>query len=105
MEIARKTGIPKEHALRAYEKAWADGPPHIWWWELERSKKVLARLGMPEPELRPFDPSKVEPVPFESEIRKVIEELKAEKAKKAEQEEETPKGRKRKAHRSRPEGP
>jgi tetratricopeptide (TPR) repeat protein len=70
----------KDHALRAYEFAWADGPPHIDWWSLERAKKVLARLGVPEPELPSFDPAKVEPIPFESEIRQVIEELKAKKA-------------------------
>ncbi len=70
----------KEHAMLAYKKAWADGPPHIFWWDLENSKRILARLGIPEPELPPFDPSKVEPIPYEDEIRAAIEELKAEKA-------------------------
>ncbi|HEV7504512.1 MAG TPA: DUF4062 domain-containing protein [Thermoanaerobaculia bacterium] len=72
----------KGFALKAYEHAWADGPPHISWWELERSRQLLLRLGVPEPQLPPFDPSKVEPIPFEAEIRAVIEELKAERAKK-----------------------
>ena len=31
-----------------------------------------------EPELPPFDPAKVEPIPYEDEIRAFIEELKAE---------------------------
>jgi tetratricopeptide (TPR) repeat protein len=87
----------KQLALRAYEKAWADGPPHIWWWALERSKKVLAQLGVPEPELPPFDPAKVEPIPFEKEIRQVIEELKAEKAVKAKEKTRTPGGTKSKS--------
>lgn len=72
----------KGFALEAYERAWADGPPHILWWELERSRQLLARLGVPEPQLPPFDPAKVEPLPFEAEIRAAMEELKAEKAKK-----------------------
>jgi len=69
----------KEFGLRAYKWAWADGPPHIHWWELERSKRLLAQLGVPEPKLPPFDPSKVEPIPFEAEIRAAIEKLKGEK--------------------------
>ena len=72
----------KGFALKAYEHAWADGPPHIRWWELERSRQLLARLSVSEPQLPPFDPSKVEPIPFEAEIRAAIEELKAERAKK-----------------------
>jgi len=36
-------------------------------------------LGEPEPQLPPFDPSKVKPVPYEAEIRAAITRLKAEK--------------------------
>jgi len=84
-EVYMETGDLKkaeELALKAYEKAWADGPPHVRWWELERSRQLLARLGVPEPQLPPFDPSKVEPIPFEAEIRAAIEKLEAENAKK-----------------------
>ena len=50
------------------------------WWELERCRAVLAALGEPEPELPPFDPAKVEPIPYEDEILALIEERKAEKS-------------------------
>jgi tetratricopeptide (TPR) repeat protein len=69
----------EERALKAYEEAWADGPPHIWWWELERARAVLAALGIPEPELPPFDSDAVPPLPYEDEIRAFIAELKAQK--------------------------
>jgi hypothetical protein len=75
----------KEHALEAYKEAWGDGPPYSTWWLLERAKKVLDALGEPYPEMPPFDPEKVEPIPFEAEIRAFIEEL---KAKREESEEE-----------------
>lgn len=70
----------EEHAIAAYKSAWADGPPYVFWWSLERAKKVLAALNVEPPEMPPFDPNKVEPVPYEDEIRALIEELKAEKA-------------------------
>lgn len=75
------TDKAKEYALRAYKKAWADGPPHVLWWPLENSKRILARLSIAEPQLPPFDPSKIEPIPYEAEIRAAIEELKAKKEK------------------------
>jgi len=64
----------RAHALRAYRHAWADGPPHAWWWALKRTRAVLAELGEPEPVLPAFDPSLVEPVPYEDEIRVFIAE-------------------------------
>lgn len=72
-------------ALNAYRRAWGEGPPHILWFYLERSRKLLQELGEPEPQLPPFDPSKVEPIPFEKEIREAIAKLNAEKAAKADQ--------------------
>lgn len=71
----------RNYALEAYEDAWADGPPYISWWELERAKKVLDDLGEPYPDMPPFDPAKIEPIPYEDEIRALIEKLKAEKKK------------------------
>jgi tetratricopeptide (TPR) repeat protein len=62
-------------ALQAYAQAWADGPPFIWWWELERAKQVLSALDIDPPQLPPFDPAKVGPIPLESEIRGLIAEL------------------------------
>jgi hypothetical protein len=51
--------------------AWADGPPYIRWYALERAKTTLAAL----------DPAKVEKIPYEDEIRALVEELKAKKDK------------------------
>jgi hypothetical protein len=69
--------LARQHARRAYEEAWADGPPFVWWWALQRAKAVLAALGEPEPSLPPFDPAKVEPIPHEAEIRAFIERRRA----------------------------
>jgi tetratricopeptide (TPR) repeat protein len=68
-------------ALQAYSLAWADGPPYIHHYYLNRCRELLARLGEPEPQLPPFDPAKVEPIPFEAEIRAVIKKLKAKRSK------------------------
>jgi hypothetical protein len=70
--------------LNAYRRAWGEGPPYIHWYNLERSRAHLKQLGEPEPQLPPFDPSKVQPIPYEKEIRAAIERLKAERAKKEE---------------------
>jgi len=67
--------------LPAYQWAWADGPPHIRWWELERARKLIAALGLDEAAIQqqlgctPFDPSKVEKIPYEDEIVAFIERL------------------------------
>lgn len=70
----------KEYALRAYEAAWADGPPYIVWWDLKDSKALLDALGVPYPDLPPFDESKVVPLALEDELRAFIEELKLQQA-------------------------
>src|SRR4051812_14449734 len=56
----------------------APGLSVIEWYYLERSRALLRRLGEAEPQLPPFDPSKVPPVPFEKEICAAIERLRAE---------------------------
>jgi len=66
-------------SLNAYTWAWGEGPPHIHWYVLERCKALLKLLGEPEPQLPPFDPAKVPPIPFETEIRAAIAKLNAEK--------------------------
>jgi hypothetical protein len=63
--------------LNACRWAWGEGPPYIHWYELERSRALLRELGEPEPQLPPFDPSKVKPIPYEAEIRAAIAKLKA----------------------------
>ncbi len=76
-------------ALNAYRWAWGEGPPYINWYGLERSRALLKELGEPEPQLRPFDPSKVQPIPYEAEIRAAIARLKAEKESESRDDEET----------------
>lgn len=71
----------KTVALAAYKRAWADGLPYVRLWDLERAKKVLDAVGEPYPDMPPFDPSKIKPIPYEAEIRAFIEELKAGKKK------------------------
>lgn len=75
----------RKFVQQAYPLAWADGPPYINWYELKRCRELMAELGEPEPQLPPFDPAKVEPIPFEAEIQAAIERLKAERAKKTDE--------------------
>lgn len=58
--------------LKAYEAAWDDGPPYCYKWELDRCRELLRQLDMPEPQLPPFDPAKIEKLPHEDEIRSAI---------------------------------
>jgi tetratricopeptide (TPR) repeat protein len=64
----------KENALAGYLRYWAEGPPYCLHWELQTCRKVLKALGEPEPQLPPFDPARVEPIVFEAEIRRLIQE-------------------------------
>jgi tetratricopeptide (TPR) repeat protein len=50
-------------AANAYRAAWCDGPPYSYHWGLEKAKARLAALGVPEPNMPPFDESKFEPMP------------------------------------------
>ncbi|HLO15820.1 MAG TPA: DUF4062 domain-containing protein [Anaerolineales bacterium] len=52
-----------EAATKAYRLAWCDGPPYAYHWGLEKAKGHLKELGVPEPEMPPFDESKYEPMP------------------------------------------
>jgi hypothetical protein len=63
----------------AYREAWADGPPYAFYFELQRIRAALKILGLPEPQLQPFDPARVPPLPDEAEIGNFIEELKRER--------------------------
>lgn len=58
----------KECALNGYRDAWGDGPPFSMWYRLEQCRKLLLELGLAEPQLSPFDPSKRQPLPFEAEL-------------------------------------
>ncbi|HUN05631.1 MAG TPA: DUF4062 domain-containing protein [Aggregatilineales bacterium] len=78
--IIGDTDRAREYALKAYEWAWADGPPYVWWWWLERAKKVLDALGVPYPDLPPFDESKIGKYPYQDEIEAYIERKRQENA-------------------------
>lgn len=52
-----------EAATEAYKKAWCDGPPYAYDYGLRNTKKHLAELGAPEPDMPPFNQSKFEPMP------------------------------------------
>lgn len=74
----RATEEARKHALAAYSRAWADGPQYSRWWELRRCRAVLKAVGEPEPKLPAYDPSTSEPVPYETEIRALIEKIRRE---------------------------
>jgi tetratricopeptide (TPR) repeat protein len=65
------------YATLAYESAWTDGYPYVWWWRLERAREVLAALEIPEPTLPPFDEARIEKIPYEDEIFAFIQDLEA----------------------------
>lgn len=60
---AENTVAAVEAATTAYRLAWCDGPPFAYHRGLEAAKKHLKELGVPEPEMPPFDASKFEPMP------------------------------------------
>jgi tetratricopeptide (TPR) repeat protein len=60
---AGNVGAAVEAAERAYGLAWCDGPPFAYHWGLERARKHLRELGASEPEMPPFDETKLEPMP------------------------------------------
>ncbi len=72
----------KQHALAAYKWAWADGEPYVHRYELTKTTELLLELGVPIPELPPYDPAKDVPFPWEADVRAAIEKLKAEKEEK-----------------------
>jgi tetratricopeptide (TPR) repeat protein len=69
----------KKHALAAYKLAWADGEPYVHRYELNKACALLEKLGVPIPNLPPYDPAKDEKFPCEDEVAAAIEKLRAEK--------------------------
>jgi hypothetical protein len=65
--------------VQAYQEAWAEGPPHSFFLELSRARVVLTAQNLSEPQLPPFNPAQVPPVPYETEIRAFISELEADR--------------------------
>ena len=79
----------KQHALAAYTLCWADGEPYVFRYGLTKATELLHELGVPLPNLPPYDPAKDEPFPWEADLRTFIATRRAEKAAKqiAEQQE------------------
>jgi len=69
----------KEHALAAYETAWADGEPYVNRYELNKAHALLEQLGAQIPELPPYDPATDEKLPWEDKVTAAIKKLRAEK--------------------------
>jgi len=61
-----------QYALASYRDAWGEGPPYVLSDELERSRKVLRTLRIPEPVLPCTDPTQVRSIPFEQEILDLV---------------------------------
>jgi len=68
-------------ARRAHDWAVADGEPYVFRYELNRSRALLEELGAELPEVPTYDPANDPPFDWEADVRKMIEELKAERAK------------------------
>jgi tetratricopeptide (TPR) repeat protein len=64
----------RPHALAGYKLAWAEGPPFTDHWHLEACRRVLRELGEPEPVLPPFDPTKIRPIEYEADVRRLLDE-------------------------------
>ena len=73
----------RDHALKGYDWAWANGPPYTWHWQLEECRAVLKALNEPEPVLPPFDPAKHQPFPWEADIHRMLAEHAAKQGKDA----------------------
>jgi tetratricopeptide (TPR) repeat protein len=67
-----------KHALAAYKHAWADGEPYVHRYELNKARGLLEQLGVPTPDLPPYDPTKDEKFPWEDAVLAAIEQIRAE---------------------------
>ena len=70
----------KHHALAAYTLCWADGEPYVFRYGLTKAAELLHELGVPLPNLPPYDPAKDEPFPWEADLRAFIATCHAEQA-------------------------
>jgi hypothetical protein len=62
----------KHHALAAYILSWADGEPYVYRYELSKATELLHELGVPLPNLPPYDPAKDKPFSWEADLRDFI---------------------------------
>ncbi|MCY1063298.1 hypothetical protein OV090_00900 [Nannocystis sp. RBIL2] len=67
-------------ALAAYRFAWGDGPPFASFDGLRQCTRLLEQLGLPLPELPPFDPARSPQIACEAEIEAFIADLAAGRA-------------------------
>ncbi|MCB9642687.1 MAG: ATP-binding protein [Myxococcales bacterium] len=65
----------KRHLLRAYQEAWAEGPPYCWRTSLARCEDACQARGLPLPILAPFDPQSRVVLPHEERIEEFIRRL------------------------------
>jgi hypothetical protein len=59
----------RHYAIAAYKSTWADGEPYVHRYELTKTTELLQQLDVPIPNLRPYDPAKDPPFPWEAEVR------------------------------------
>jgi hypothetical protein len=62
----------KHHALAAYTLSWADGEPYVFRYGLTKATELLHELGVPLPNLPPYDPAKDKPFSWEADLRDFI---------------------------------
>jgi uncharacterized protein DUF4062 len=67
------------YALLAYKKYWGEGEPYVDRYYLDRTKKLLHKMGVTPPVLPPYDPGKEKKHPVEAKLIKAIETLRKEK--------------------------
>ncbi len=72
----------KKHALAAYKVAWADGEPYVFRYELNKATALLHQLGVPLPQLPPYDPAKDIPFPWEAQVEALLEKERREREEK-----------------------
>jgi hypothetical protein len=56
-----------------YIEAWGAGSPWVCWRTLRQCRAIYKALGDPEPQLPPFDPSKIESYAFEAPLRTYLQ--------------------------------
>ena len=69
----------KEHALAAYNWAWADGEPYVHRYELTKTTELLQQMNVPIPQLTSYDPDKDKLFSWEADVRALIVKLNQEK--------------------------
>jgi tetratricopeptide (TPR) repeat protein len=67
-----------EAALAAYKDAWADGEPYVFRYDLDQAMELLKSLGVPVPNMPPYDPEADKPFPWEIEVRAAIDRAREE---------------------------